>query len=73
MEAEDLPVHDGVKLLLARMESHPEEFEDDRRWAHHYQHFKSYWNGYEKKLVSTKLREIRMQVMHEKIMKELTK
>lgn len=73
MEDEEQPIHDGVKLLLARMESHPEEFEDDRRWAHQYQQFKTHWNGYEKRLFSNKIREIRMRVMHEKIMKELTK
>lgn len=66
-------VHPGVELLLARMDSHPEEFEADVRWARHYQQYKTHWNATEKHLLSTKLREIRMRVMHEKIMEELTK
>lgn len=66
-------IHPGVALLLARMDSHPEEFEDDRRWADKYQHYKTYWNSTEKKLLFNKLRAIRMNVMHEKLMKELLK
>ena len=73
MEDEEQPIHDGVKLLLARMESHPEEFVNDIRWANKYQPYKAHWNGHEKRLFSNKLREIRMRVMHEAIMKELTK
>lgn len=72
MEADE-SIHPGVELLLARMDSHPEEFEDDRRWAHKYQQFKTHWNGHEKRLFSNKLREIRMRVMHEQLMKELLK
>lgn len=70
MEGEE-EVHPGVKLLLARMDSHPEEFKSDTRWARHYQVYKTHWNGTEKRLFSNKLRAIRMQEMHEKIMKEL--
>ena len=67
------PVHPGVRLLLARMDSHPEEFTNDQRWANLYQHYKSHWNGTEKKRFNVKMREIRMQAMHEKLMKELLK
>lgn len=67
------PVHPGVQLLLARMDSHPEEFADDTRWARHYQMFKTHWNATEKRLFSSKLRTIRMQTMHEQLMKELLK
>lgn len=72
MEADE-PIHPGVELLLARMDSHPEEFEDDRRWAHKYQQFKTHWNSTEKRLFNAKLRAIRMQTMHENLMKELLK
>lgn len=70
---EEQVVHPGVALLLARMDSHPEEFTNDTRWANHYQHQKSHWNGTEKKLFNAKMREIRMQAMHERLMKELLK
>jgi len=70
MEGEE-PIHEGVQLLLARMNSHPEEFVTDLRWARHYQAFKTHWNGTEKRRFNAKLREIRMQAMHEELMKEL--
>lgn len=72
MEADE-PIHPGVELLLARMDSHPEEFATDIRWANKYQPYKSHWNSTEKKLFSTKMRAIRMQAMHENLMKELLK
>jgi hypothetical protein len=72
-EEEGEVIHPGVELLLARMGSHPEEFTQDHTWAQCYQQFKTHWNGTEKKLFSAKMRAIRMQVMHEKIMKELLK
>ena len=71
MEAEEQPIHPAVDLLLRRMESHPEEFVTDGAWAHHYQQFKTYWNATEKRLFATKMREIRMQAMHEKLMDNL--
>lgn len=75
MEVENVeePIHPGVELLLARMDSHPEEFVNDQRWAKLHQQHKSYWNGTEKKLFNAKMRAIRMQAMHEKLMKELLK
>ena len=66
-------IHPGVALLLARMDSHPEEFKSDTRWARYYQSYKTHWNGHEKKLFSVKLRAIRMQEMHDGLMKELLK
>ena len=70
---EEQPIHPGVQLILARMNSHPDEFANDIRWANKYQPYKAHWNGTEKRLFANKLREIRMQVMHEAVMKELTK
>ena len=70
MEGEE-EIHPAMQLLLARMDSHPEEFEDDIRWGHKYQMFKSHWNLTEKRLFNAKLRVIRMNAMHVKIMKEL--
>lgn len=64
-------IHPGVQLLLKRMDSHPEEFVDDSRWTNKYQHYRAHWNGTEKKTFARKLRAIRMNAMHEKLMKEL--
>jgi hypothetical protein len=66
-------VHPAVQLLLSRMDSHPEEFKDDRRWAQYYQPFKVYWSGDEKRLFTAKLRSIRMGLMHEQLMDNLLK
>ena len=68
---EEQPIHPGVQLLLARIDSHPEEFTTDVRWARFYQVYKTHWNGTEKRLFSAKLRTIRMEAMHESLMKEL--
>ena len=66
-------IHPAVALLIARMNSNPEEFSDDIPWARCYQQFKNYWSAAEKNLCSAKMREIRMQVMHEALMEELLK
>ncbi len=71
--ADKQEVHPVIELMLKRMDSHPEEFRTDHRWAHHYQHQRSHWNSTEKKLFNAKMREIRMQAMHENLMKELLK
>lgn len=71
MEGEEL--HPAVELLLARMQSHPDEFVNDTRWASKYQPYKTHWNAAEKGLFNAKLREIRMHSMHESLMKELLK
>jgi hypothetical protein len=73
MEDKGQDIHPGVALLLARMDSHPEEFEGDRPWGSKYQQFKTHWNATEKHLFSQKMRAIRMQKMHELLMQELTK
>jgi hypothetical protein len=70
-DKEELPIHPAVDLLLRRMESNPEEFVTDAPWAVHYQQYKAHWNAREKHLFSIKMREIRMQAMHEKLMNHL--
>ena len=64
-------VHPAVQLLLARMDSHPEEFKSGGKWNHLYEPFKSHWNATEKKLVKAKVREIQMGVLHEGVMNTL--
>jgi hypothetical protein len=68
--------HDAVKLLLARMESHPEEFRFKEgayhdRWYNHISAINSYGNEADKAAIATKTRDIRMAEVHEQIMEEL--
>jgi polyribonucleotide nucleotidyltransferase len=68
--------HDAVKLLLARMESHPEEFrlKDPSyhdRWYNHMSAINSYGNEADIAALDAKVRDIRMAEVHEQIMEEL--
>lgn len=68
--------HDAVKLLLARMESHPEEFRFKEgayhdRWYNHISAINSYGNEADKSAIAAKTRDIRMAEVHEQIMDEL--
>jgi hypothetical protein len=72
---EDEP-HDAVKLLLARMDSHPEEFrlKDPSyhdRWYNHMSAINTYGNEADKAALAAKIRDIRMGVIHEQVMEEL--
>lgn len=72
---EDEP-HDAVKLLLARMESHPEEFrlKDPSyhdRWYNHMSAINSYGNEADIAALNAKVRDIRMAEIHEQIMDEM--
>ena len=72
---EDEP-HEVVKLLLARMESHPEEFrlKDPSyhdRWYNHMSAINTYGNEADKAALAAKVRDIRMGVIHEEVMEEL--
>lgn len=78
MEAEPHGVgpHDVVKLLLARMESHPEEFRVAEapfhdRWYEHVNAINAYGNEADKAALNAKLRDIRMAETHERVMDEL--
>ena len=68
--------HDVVKLLLARMESHPEEFKFTRggyhqRWYDHINSINEYGNKADKTALNAKLRDIRLTEIHEQVMDEL--
>lgn len=68
--------HDAVKLLLARMESHPEEFRFKEgayhdRWYNHITAVNSYGSDADKAALAAKARDIRMAEVHEQIMEEL--
>jgi hypothetical protein len=72
---EDEP-HDAVKLLLARMDSHPEEFKlkdpsYHDRWYNHISAINSYGNEADVAALNAKIRDVRMAEVHEQIMEEL--
>jgi hypothetical protein len=68
--------HDVVKLLIARMESHPEEFSSDNerfsvRWERYISDIEAFGNEADKAALNAKLRDIWMVKIHEKVMDEL--
>jgi len=68
--------HDAVKLLLARMDSHPEEFKlkdpsYHDRWYNHISAINSYGNEADRAAIAAKTRDIRMAEVHEQVMEEL--
>jgi len=68
--------HEVVKLLLARMESHPEEFRNGDvllhdRWYEYVNGIQAYGNEADKAAIAAGLREIRLSEIHEKVMDEL--
>jgi polyribonucleotide nucleotidyltransferase len=72
---EDEP-HDAVKLLIARMDSHPEEFKlkdpsYHDRWYNHISAINSYGNEADVAALNAKIRDVRMAEVHEQIMEEL--
>jgi hypothetical protein len=68
--------HDVVKLLLKRMESHPEEFKFriggyHQRWYDYVNSINEYGNKADKAAINAKLRDIRLAEVHEQVMDEL--
>jgi hypothetical protein len=68
--------HEVVKLLLARMESHPEEFrlKDPSyhdRWYNHMSAINTYGSEADKAALAAKTRDIRLTEVHEQVMDEL--
>lgn len=66
-------LHEVVKLLLARMESHPEEFswETGNRWQHTLSMVREYGTPEEISTLDAGLRVIMLQEAHEMMMDEL--
>jgi hypothetical protein len=68
--------HEAVKLLLARMESHPEEFRIKEpsyhdRWYNHMSAINTHGSEADKAALAAKVRDIRMAEVHEEVMDEL--
>ena len=65
-------LHDVVKLLIARMESHPEEFERGMsRWAWMVEGVMTNCSEEERAALHAGLRPIRLKQLHEDVMDEL--
>ena len=65
-------LHDVVKLLLARMDSHPEEFERGMsRWAWMVEGVMTNCSEEERAALHAGLRPIRLKQLHEDVMDEL--
>lgn len=65
-------MHDVVKLLLARIESHPAEFERGmHRWDWIMERVKSHGSKEENEALHAALRPIRLQETHEDMLDEL--
>jgi hypothetical protein len=68
--------HAVVRLLLKRMESHPEEFKIGegifhQRWSHHVDIVQDNGSEADKAALNAKLRDILMNELHEQVMDEL--
>ena len=68
--------HAVVRLLVKRMESHPEEFKSRsepyyERWATHMEALREYGSEADNAEITAKLRDIRLAEIHEHVMDEL--
>jgi hypothetical protein len=69
--------HDVVKLLLARMETHPEEFTSEEngpyevRWEEYVTGIEIHGNEVDKAAIRVGLRDILLDKIHEKVLDEL--
>jgi hypothetical protein len=64
-------MHPAIELMLARMESNPEEFVDNGRWTDIMRELTTFVGEEERKLLFEKQRAIRLDLIHKEIMQEL--
>lgn len=64
-------MNNGIKLILARMETNPEEFVDRRKWRHLVESDWPMFTEEEQKAYSSKLREILIDRFSEEVLKTL--
>ena len=64
-------MNEGVKILLERMKTNPEEFTTQEKWGHLIQSHKMFLNGEDAKALDDALNELMQQRFTEKVMKEL--
>ena len=64
-------MNEGVKILLERMKTNPEEFTTQEKWGHLIQSHKMFLNEEDAKALDDALNELMQQRFTEKVMKEL--
>ena len=65
-------LHPAVQLMLARMDTHPEEFRPrGYRWEEHLDAMLEASSPEERAALTTKLNRFRMDTLHEEVMAEL--
>lgn len=71
--SEEKELHPVITLLLARMESNPEEFVDeyDSRWRFVLEYGMNSFSDAEKEILGERRRKILKDRLHEQVMKEL--
>lgn len=61
----------GIEMLMARMDTHPEEFIEGFKWGKLIQDLHKYAEADESKALNDKLKKVMMQHLTEQIMEEL--
>lgn len=64
-------MNDGLKIILARMDTNPEEFIDNRKWRRLVENDWPMFTKEEQEAYSTKLRSILLDTFSENVLKEL--
>ena len=64
-------MNEGVKILLERIKTNPEEFTTQEKWGHLIQSHKMFLNEEDAKALDDALNELMQQRFTEKVMKEL--
>jgi hypothetical protein len=62
---------EAVELLLARMDSNPEEFTEYGRWEKHIVKYRPYLPMEDQMALTDKINALRLDVFHKDVMKEL--
>ena len=61
----------GVEILLARMDTHPEEFEQDGKWVNMYNEYKKFMEPEEQQMMMDKLKQLKMNKFEELVVTRL--
>jgi hypothetical protein len=64
-------MNEGVKALLERMDTNPEEFENEGKWLATYNLYKKYMTEAERDAVSTRLNKLKMVEFENKMVERL--
>jgi len=71
-EANELVLHPAVQLLIARMESHPEEFVGGNRWKSLISTYEKFFSPEEARVFQEHIRKAHLDWLHTEIMRRLT-